>query len=297
MRHIPPLSALRAFESVARLGSVVKAATELHLTHSAISHQLRALEDTLGHRLFERHGKRLSLNENGRVYAMQVRHALTDLGRATDSLRAQSRDDELVIGTIPSFGAHWLLARLPDFMARHPGITVSVRAGLAVADLEAEGIDVAVRMGHGGWAKVQQRELFADELLAVAAPGFNGGDLPKTPEAVIASPLLLSIENWRPWIAAAGLPEQALSGLQLNDSNLILEAARQGLGVALVRLSLVHDALQEGRLIQLTNVRVPYGTPYWLVWPARSTGRAPFMAFSDWLDEQIADYLVSVSGA
>ncbi|MCP5221199.1 MAG: transcriptional regulator GcvA [Zoogloeaceae bacterium] len=296
MQRIPPLPALRAFEAVARLGSVVKAASELHLTHSAISHQLRALEDMLGLRLFDRRGKRLSVNENGRVYALQVRHALSDLSRATGTVVAQPREDELVIGTIPSFGAHWLIPRLPHFTSAHPELKISLRAGLQVADLEAEGIDVAIRMGHGGWDKVQQRELFADQLVAVAAPHFNGGRLPRTPIEVMAAPLLLSIENWRPWQDAAGLPADVLQGIRFNDSNLVIEAARHGHGVALSRLSLVHGMLQDGQLVQLTNVSVPYPNPYWLVWPVRSAGRARVEHFSQWLDAEIGAYLANVSG-
>lgn len=295
MQRIPPLSALRAFEAVARLGSVVKAAAELHLTHSAISHQLRALEDTLGQQLFDRRGKRLAVNENGRVYAMQVRHALSDLSRATGSFLAQSREDELVIGTIPSFGAHWLVPRLPHFTAAYPELKISLRASLAVADLDAEGIDVAIRMGHGGWDKVQQRELFADRLVAVAAPHFNGARLPRTPAEVVAAPLLLSIENWRPWQEAAGLPADDLRGMHFNDSNLVLEAARRGQGVALSRLSLVHGALQDGALVQLTDISVPYPNAYWLVWPVRSAARPRVAQFSQWLDAEIDVYLAKVS--
>lgn len=296
MQRIPPLPALRAFEAVARLGSVVKAAGELHLTHSAISHQLRALENMLGLRLFDRHGKRLTVNENGRVYAMQVRHALSDLSRATDTALAQPREDELVVGTIPSFGAHWLIPRLPHFTSAYPELKISLRAGLQVADLDAEGIDVAIRMGHGGWDRVQQRELFADRLVAVAAPHFNGGRLPRTPAEVLSAPLLLSIENWRPWQEAAGLPANALHGIHFNDSNLVLEAARLGQGVALSRLSLVHGALLDGRLVQLTKISVPYPNAYWLVWPARSAGRARVEHFGQWLDAEIAAYLANVSG-
>ena len=295
MQRIPPLSALRAFEAVARLGSVVKAAAELHLTHSAISHQLRALEDTLGQQLFDRRGKRLAVKENGRVYAMQVRHALSDLSRATGSFLAQSREDELVIGTIPSFGAHWLVPRLPHFTAAYPELKISLRASLAVADLDAEGIDVAIRMGHGGWDKVQQRELFADRLVAVAAPHFNGARLPRTPAEVVAAPLLLSIENWRPWQEAAGLPADDLRGMHFNDSNLVLEAARRGQGVALSRLSLVHGALQDGALVQLTDISVPYPNAYWLVWPVRSAARPRVAQFSQWLDAEIDAYLAKVS--
>ena len=300
LRHtfrIPPLAALRAFEAVARLGGVVEAAAELHLTHSAISHQLRSLEENLGRRLLERHGRRLQLTEGGRVYALQVRYALHDLAKATGQVLSRSHDDELVIGTLPSFGAHWLVSRLPSLLTAAPRLQVSVRASLALADLDDGGLDLAIRMGSGGWERVQQRPLFHDRLVAVASPTFNGGELPRTPAEFIRAPLLLSIENWRPWLECAGLAPNDPAGLHFNDSNLLLEAVRQGLGVALARQSLVHDALREGRLLRPIPISAPYPAPYWLVWSARTAGQHKLAVFSDWIDRQVATYLDEVAAS
>ena len=208
---------------------------------------------------------------------------------------SRSHDDELVIGTMPSFGAHWLVARLPSLMQAQPQLRISVRASLALADLDDGGLDLAIRMGGGGWERVQQRTLFHDRLIAVASPAFNGGKLPRTPAEFIRAPLLLSIENWRPWLECAGLTPHDPTGLHFNDSNLLLEAVRQGLGVALVRQSLVHDALREGRLIRLSPVSAPYPAPYWLVWSARAPEQRKFALFSDWLDQQVAIYLDEVA--
>ncbi len=292
MTDLPPLQALRCFEAVARLGSVTRAAEALHVTHSAVSQQLRQLEALLGLALFERAGRGLRLSENGRLYALQVRDALGDIAQATRLLRVRPREGDLVVSVIPSFGLHWLLPRLPRFAERHPQERIRLHAGLDLQDLLRQGgADVAIRMGHGPLAGLGQQHLFDDELLMVAAPHFRGGRLPATPAEVLACPPVRSAESWAPWCDAVGLPEPPpRTGLWINDSNLTLEAVRLGQGVALERLSLVHGLLQRGELVALTDVRVPYAYPYWLVWPATGGRRAPPQAFADWLAAEVALY-------
>ncbi|RDI28491.1 LysR substrate-binding domain-containing protein [Pseudacidovorax intermedius] len=297
MSDLPPLQALRCFEAVARLGSVTRAAETLHVTHSAVSQQLRHLESLLGLSLFEREGRGLRLSENGRLYALQVRAALSDIGDATRSLRVRPREGELVVSVIPSFGLHWLLPRLPRFAERHPNERIRLQAGLDVQDLRQGAADVAIRMGHGPWEGLSQQPLFEDVLLMVAAPHFRGGRLPATPAEVLACPPVRSAESWSSWCEAVGLPEPPpLAGLWINDSNLTIEAVRLGQGVALERLSIVHGLLQRGELVALTDVRVPYPYPYWLVWPTTGGRRAPPTAFGDWLAEEVATYRARLAG-
>ncbi len=155
MRNLPPLPALRAFEAVSRLGSMVQAAAELHVTHSAISHQIKALEEELAVLLFERQGRRLLLTEEGRIYAMQVRAAMRDLQSATEMVLNRPRPDELVISVIPSFATHWLIPRLPRFNALFPHYKMRLRAGLALDDLKTGMVDLAIRMGARQWPDVQ----------------------------------------------------------------------------------------------------------------------------------------------
>lgn len=290
MKNLPPLPALRAFEAVARLGSVVRAADELHVTHGAISQQLRVLENYLGLPLLSRQGRRLKVNEDGRVYALRLRMALADIADATDAMLSLPRPDELVVALLPSFGAHWLVRRLPRFAAAHPGLKLSLRAGLELVDFTVDRVDVAIRMGPGGWEGVSQRELFHDQLIAVASPRFNGGELPRTPAELLAAPLLRSVESWAPWLAAVGLPEVELRGPVFNDSALIIEALRQCQGVTLTRRSLVHDLIQAGELVQLSEIVTDYANPYWLVWPLRSHGSAKLALFADWLVEEVRGY-------
>lgn len=297
MKNLPPLPALRAFEAVARLGSVVKAADELHVTHGAVSQQLRSLEDYLGLSLFTRHGKRLNVTEDGRIYALRLRMALNDIASATTDVLSLPRPDELIIAILPSFGANWLVRRLPRFLAAHPDLKLTLRASLELIDFAVDRVDAAIRMGPGGWEGTSQIHLFTDELVAVAAPGFNGGNLPRTPAEILAAPLIRSVESWSNWIAAAGLPETPLKGPVYSDSNLVIEALRQGQGVSLTRRSLVHDALQRGELVPLSAITVPYQNPYWLVWPMRSHGSAKLLALTDWLQAEVRNYLGELGSA
>lgn len=291
MKNLPPLPALRAFEAVARLGSVVQAADELHVTHGAVSQQLRSLEDYLGLSLFVRHGKRLAITDDGRIYALRLRMALGDIASATGDVLSLPRADELVVAVLPSFGAHWLVRRLPAFMAAHPDLKVSLRASLELVDFQQERVDAAIRMGPGAWEGTSQTQLFVDALVAVAGPHFNGGRLPATPAEILAAPLIRSVESWSAWLAAAGLPETPLRGPVYSDSNLVIEALRQGQGVALTRRSLVHDLLRSGELVRLPGPAVPYPNPYWLIWPPRSQGTAKLQAFAAWLGDEVQRYL------
>lgn len=291
MSILPPLSALRSFEAVARLGSVNQAAEELHVTHSAVSQQIKLLEELLGITLFAREGRGLRLSEDGRLYALQVRIGLGELTEATRLIRARPRQDELVIAVLPSFGLHWLLPRLPRFYARHPQYRVSIRASLDIQDLRQGIVDISVRMGPGGWEGLQQKRLLDDELLVVASPTFNHGQLPQTPQQVITSPMIRTVESWLNWCTAAGVDEPCQPTLWINDSNLVMEAVRLGQGVALERRSLVDGALRRGELVQLTDITVPYAYPYWLVWPQRESSQLKQRDFSAWIEEEVAEYL------
>src|SRR6476659_2655929 len=145
-RRLPPLSALRPFEAAARLESFTKAAAELHLTHGAVSHQVRALEEHLGTSLFARHGKRVALTAAGRAFAESVRSALGEIARAADALRTR-RDDRLSVSVLPSFASRWLMPRLIRFMDANPGVEVNVVASTALADFRNDEIDIAIRFG------------------------------------------------------------------------------------------------------------------------------------------------------
>lgn len=298
MSSIPPITCLRSFESVARLGSVTAAARELHVTHSAISQQIKVLEAMIGVTLVVREGRGLRVSEDGRLYALQIRESLNALGEATRLVKAQPRSTELVVAVLPSFGLNWLLPRLPRFQRLQGHIGIRLQASLALSNLSRESVDVGIRMGTGDWEGMESQLLFHDETLVVAAPHFNGGILPRSPAAIVASPIIFNMESWQPWCQAAGLDiDVPRNGLCSNDSNLVLQAVRLGQGIALERRSLVHDALQRGELVQLSPITAPYPYPYWLVLPNRERSQARQQVFSSWLLEEVADYLAELDAA
>lgn len=190
MADFPPVASLRSFEAVARLGSVTQAAHELSVTHSAVSQHIKQLEALVGVTLFIRHGRGVRITEEGRLYALQIREALQHIADATRMVQIKPRTTEVTTATLPSFGCHWLLPRLARFQTRHPQIAVRLLTSLAVVNLQQEGIDLAIRMGQGDWEGMESRHLFADEQLVVAAPGYRGGNLPTTPQAIAASDII-----------------------------------------------------------------------------------------------------------
>ena len=288
---LPPLPALRAFEALARLGKVVDAAEELHVTHSAVSHQVKALEDYIGLALVTRAGRSLTLTEEGRVYAYQVRQALAEIAGATEKIQRRPRDSQLTISVVPSFGTFWLLPRLHDFIAAHPELQISLTASMAFADFENELPDCAIRFGHGQWPDLHCEPLMDDSLLIVAAPAFNGGDLAVTPEQLMSLPLLHASESWPVWLSAAGCEHlRPRAALEFTDSSMMLEAARLGYGIALTRRSIAHAMIERRQLVQLTDIEAPHPSRYFLVWPVRSHQSPKLLLLLAWLKQQVADY-------
>lgn len=295
MSRVPPLNALRCFEAVARLGSVTRAASELHLTHAAVSQQVKGLEHQLGMVLFERQGRGIEVTGDGRVYAEQVRQLLEDLGEATRRLQARPRRNELVLATFPSFATHWLLPRLPRFRDRHPEYRIRIQTSMDFQDLRQGMVDIGVRMGEGQWDGLTALQLFQDDVLLVASPHYGGGRPPDDLDEALAQPLMHTEETWRHWGEAAGHHQASPAcGISVNDSNLVLEALRLGQVLALERRSLVQAALDEGRLIQLSPVVAPYPYGYWLVWPERAESVEKQERFTAWIQTEVATYLAAL---
>ncbi|MCE1396676.1 LysR substrate-binding domain-containing protein [Enterobacter cloacae] len=292
MSDFPPIASLRSFEAVARLGSVTLAAKELHVTHSAISQQIKVLEDMVGVKLFSRNGRGVQINEEGRLYALQVREALNHIADATRLVQVKPRNQELTLAMVPSFGCHWLLPRLERFRAKYPHITLRILASLTVTSLQQEGIDIAIRMGKGNWEGSESHYLFSDELIVVAAPGYNDGVLPSTPAEIAKSHIIFSMESWKTWCVNAELEKEIVpGGLCINDSNIIIEAVRLGKGIALERRSLVQDAITRGELVQLTSITAPYPWPYWLVTAQPTEAKPEVGLFVAWLNEEVRTWL------
>lgn len=281
--RLPPLAALKAFEAAARLGSFSRAAEEIHVTHGAVSHQVKALEERVGVPLFARNGRRVALSADGKALADRVRAALRDIGDAIDALARRDRNDQLTVSMLPSFAARWLMPRLGRFMEKHPDIAVNVHASLALADFARDGVDMAVRFGRGGWSNVEAEKFMDDARFPVASPRLNRGRLPARP-AELAKFRLLSTDDepWMPWFKAAGVKLPEPRGPMFNDAAMMVQAAVDGRGIAYARRSISEGDLAAGNLVRLFDIEVPAESSYYLVWPK---GKAPakVLAFRNWI--------------
>jgi len=287
MSHLPSLQTLRAFEAAGRLKSYSKAAEELGLTHGAVSHRIRELEQRLGVGLFVRIGNSMQLTEEGQKLDAQVRQGLSVLEQAfaKPAHRKASQQQHIVISSVPSLASTWLFARLGEYRAEHPDVDFELRVSERVSDYKKEGIDVGVRLGRGGWAGMHAVKLFDEALTPVCTPEYRDRFNLRTPADLSRATLLLNPWTpWALWFRAAGIdwPEPK-RGPKFDDGPLLLRAALQGDGVALGRQWLAIDELRAGRLVAPFEIAVRDDFAYWIVWP---TGRAlnPEAArFRDWL--------------
>ncbi len=288
--RLPPLNALRSFEVAARHLSFTKAAEELHVTHSAISHQIKALEEWLGIPLFRRVNRGLLLTEPGQAYLKPVRESFQKLGEATWRLKAKGRSGPLTVSVMPSFASKWLVPRLRRFRERHPDIDVRISASPDLTDFDSEDVDVAVRYGRGNWSGDLRFDLLIrDSMFPVCSPKLLEGPLPLKTIADLSHHTLLTdydwrVDFWQLWLDAAGVndlvPRHALS---FNYSNLMLQAAIDGLGVALTQNALAGDDLAAGRLVRLFDVTLPTDYAFYVVTPSLTATRPKIVAFRDWL--------------
>jgi LysR family glycine cleavage system transcriptional activator len=289
--RLPSLNGLRAFEAAARHLSFTRAAAELNVTQTAISHQIRRLEDELGIKLFERHNRVLALTPEARDYLPDVRAAFHGLRLATDRLtRRDGGGRNLTLSTLASFAAKWLLPRLAEFQDRHPDIDVRLTSTTALADFHRDGVDAAIRYGRGHWPGTRADWLMADELFPVCSPALRDGPRPlRHPEDLRHHTLLHttigSNEDWRLWLTAAGLPLDLLEapGLSFDLTLMTIQAAIDGLGVAIGRTTYVEADITTGRLVVPFAIRLPADAGFYLVTPDDRPDTPKLAAFRAWL--------------
>ena len=297
--RIPPTQALRALEAVARTGSLTKAADAMHVTHGAISHQLKGLEDDLGVRLIERAGRGIRRTDEGERFASRVRSALAELAEAVREITERSNPRQFRVSVMPSFAARWLLPRIGRFLAANPDIDLDVRASVTLADFRRDDVEAALRYGGGHYPGVASEHLLDDVFYPVCSPRLGGGRLPTRP-AEISRYLLLRSDNefWQPWFRAAGLdwPEPT-RGPIFNDASHLMQAAVDGQGIALARSSLIGNDLANGVLVRLFEIEVPSPFHYYLVYPPRLANSPKLARFRAWLREEIARDATAASPA
>ena len=285
-RALPPLNTLRAFEAAARLESFSRAADEISVTHGAVSHQIRALERALGAALFARNGRRVALTSAGRHFAERVRAALQDLAEASQFVRRSEGERAVSVSMLTSFAARWLMPRLGRFMERHPAIAVNIHTSDTLVDFRRDDVDLAIRFGSGRWPDLETHKFLDEEFFPVVSPRFNRGRLPAHPSELGKFQLMRSHdEPWAPWFRAAGVRFKEPHSLIFTDSNLLLQAAVDGRGIALARSSIAEADVRAGRLVRLFKLAVPARGASYLVWP-KSKLSANAMLFRDWLLEE-----------
>lgn len=286
----PSLRAIAAFEAAARHQSFAKAADELNLTHGAISHAIRSLEDRLGSELFDRQGRGVALTEPGRVLAGRVRLGIGLLSDAFETKPWVERS-KLVVSVLPGFATRFLIPRLDRFRKRHPQIELDIRANWSLAPVGEREIDVGLRYGPGGWAGLSAVKLMEETIFPVVSPDYPRS-LPGTPGELLRHDLISHPElSWRVWFAAAGIetPEPR-SAITVDDSVLMLDLVSRGVGIALGRSLISLADIESGRLQRLFDVEVKADYSYWMVWNPVSPKLANIELFRAWLTDELADY-------
>ena len=287
-RRLPPLNSLRAFEAAARLLSFAKAADELGITPSAISHQIRGLEAYLGARLFHRAKRALILTNEGQSYLPALRDAFDAIHAATARLAAWQAAGPLDVSLLASFAARWLIPRLPRFQALHPEIEVRLSTTVRLVDFRREDVDCAIRHGKGHWPGLSADLLMAEDLFPVCSPRLLDGPKPlKTPHDLANHTrlhVLTRPDDWRIWLSALGVSEiDADAGPQFESSDLALRAAADGRGIAMASSTLVEGDIKKGALVIPFDVKLSSESAYYFVAPADRRDQPKIAAFRNWL--------------
>ncbi|MEX0810046.1 MAG: LysR substrate-binding domain-containing protein [Dongiaceae bacterium] len=289
---LPPLHALRAFHAAARFGRFRDAASALGITESAISHQIRKLEDWLSVRLFERSGPRIELTPDGQRYYAAIDPAFGEIRAATEALRTPAGRNRVSLTLPASLATYWLIPRLDGLEKACPGIDLELVTTSRLIDLKREGVDLAIRYGAGQWPDVTVRRLMGEQLVPVARPGFVATVEARDPAGTIAAKRLIMHtgypQQWAEWAAANGhAPPLLVGALRFSSTEQILAAASQGLGIAIGARPMVDQMLETRSLV------APFGGPsgdsaasYFLVWPKDPKPTVAAGKVARWIETQ-----------
>ena len=286
--HIPSLQTLRAFDAAGRHRSYSRAGAELGLTHSAVSHRIRDLEQLTGVRLFMREGNHMAPTADGQRLLAQVRNALGLLESIFGERREQAAR-RITVSVFPAFASRWLVPRLGQFRAAHPGVELALNLSSDVVAL-GDGIDAAVRFGAGGWPGTESRRLAGETLFPVCSPGYCDAHRLAAPADLLRGTLLrYPRHSWAAWFHAAGVSaSEPRTGPEYSDSSLLMDAAVAGEGVALARGFAAFDALHAGTLVRPFETEVSDGQGYHFV-TAPGPLQPQLEAFETWLRTAMTD--------
>lgn len=284
-KHLP-LNALRAFEASARHLSFTKAGLELRVTQTAISHQVKQLEEMLGSSLFRRLPRGLTLTDEGLALFPVLADAFSRISGAIERIEARRTREVVTVGCVGTFATGWLLQRLDRFRHSHPYIDLRLLTNNNRVDIAGDGLDLALRFGDGSWHGTDAIHLMAAPLSAVCHPDIAARL--RKPADLVGQNLLRSYraEEWPLWFAVAGAPCPMIQGPIFDSSLAMAETAARGVGIALVPIAMFRREVETGRLARPFSAEVAAGS-YWLTWLKSKELTAGMRAFHDWLVDAV----------
>lgn len=288
-RFLPSLALLQAFEAAARLQSITGAAHELNLTQSAVSRQIRALEDQIGTQLFHREKQTIRLTLGGATYAREVREALQKISQASMNLRANPHGGTLTLAILPTLGTRWLAPRLPQFLKTNPGITINLVTRLTQFNFADDSVDAAIHFGQTDWPGAKHCYLMGEEVIPACAPELLEEYAFKSAKDLLKAPLLHLTSRpdaWERYFIRSGVEFGSVHGMLFDQFATAAQAASAGLGVALLPTFLVEDDFSDGRLVPALPAPMRSEEAYYLCWPGDMEDYEPLRLFRDWLAEQ-----------
>lgn len=289
--RLPPLNLLRGFEAAARHLSFTRAAEELHITQGAVSQQIKLLEEYLGAPLFRRLTRTLRLTDEGRLLLPVVQAALEQIAETVAAIRTKQGGHSLTVGLESSFGANWMSPRLGRFWAQHPGIDLRLHHSVQRTRTVDKQLDLAIRWGTGDWPGLNSERLMGLAFSPVCSPTLLERSPPLLKAADLSRHHLLhdfDHQGWREWLTLVGADERPSSGVIIDDTNVLTQAAIDGQGIALCGLALVAGHLAAGRLVRPFTQTLTSESAYYIIYSAAAIKHPPVKAFIRWLHDEAA---------
>ena len=291
LKGLPSLNFLHTFESVARHLSFTNAAKELFVTQAAVSHQIKALEDYLGVKLFYREKRKVFLSDEGQKLLPSVVSGLQGIADSLENIRNYDSEDTIVVGVGSSFSANWLVHRLGAFYQKFPEVNLHLKIFNNESDFNSGGTDMAVVWGIGDWQGLMCEKLMVVEFTPVCSPELIKKTHPlETPEDLIHYPLLddPDYDIWQQWLEEAGIPERKYKRRTvIRDAKVVIHSALEGHGIALCAVGIVQEYLDSGRLIRPFDHSITGGGFYYLVYPEKALRKPPVRLFKTWLVQEV----------
>jgi len=286
------MAVLCAFEAAARHQSFTAAATELSLTQSAVSRQIRSLENLLGAELFIRERQTVRLTVAGEAYAQEICSALRRISTATLAFRANPQGGTLNVAILPTFGTRWLAPRLPGFLKKNPGITINLTTRLAPFDFVVDTVDAAIHFGRPEWPGARLDYLMSETVVPACAPAMLKARRVKKPGDLLDMPLLHLVSRpdaWERWFRVMKVPVGKVHGMLVDQFAMAAQAAISGLGVALLPKFLIEHELASGDLVVAIDKVIESTENYYLAWPPNRENYPPLQAFRAWIRNAARD--------